>query len=141
MSTRIANFSSDRRFNMGLFAFFAATALLLATIGIYGVLACLVGQRTREIGIRMALGAQRADVLRNVIGRGLSVAVPGVVIGLAGAWAGSRALKPQLFGVSGDDVLTYSASAVLLLIAALAACALPARRAAKVNPTEALRSE
>ncbi len=141
MSTRIANFSSDRRFNMGLFVFFAATALLLATVGIYGVLACLVGQRTREIGIRMALGARSGDVLRNVIGRGLSVAVPGVVIGLAGAWAGSRALKSQLFGVGGDDLLTYAASGLLLLIAALVACAMPARRAAKVNPTEALRTE
>lgn len=141
MSARIANFSSDRRFNMGLFSFFAATALLLASVGIYGVLACLVGQRTREIGIRMALGAQRSDVLRNVIGRGLGVALPGIVIGLAGAWAGSRALKSQLFGITGDDLLTYSVSGLLLVAAALIACALPARRATKVNPTEALRSE
>ncbi|HWA84753.1 MAG TPA: ABC transporter permease [Opitutus sp.] len=141
MSDRIAGFSSDRRFNMGLFAFFAATALLLATVGIYGVLACLVGQRTREIGIRMALGAQRSDVLRNVVGRGLRVAVPGVIIGLAAAWAGSRALQSQLFGISGNDLPTYSLSGLLLLAAALFACLLPARRAAKVNPTEALRAE
>ncbi|HVU22991.1 MAG TPA: ABC transporter permease [Opitutus sp.] len=141
MSDRIAGFSSDRRFNMGLFVFFAATALLLATVGIYGVLACLVGQRTREIGIRMALGAQRTDVLRNVIGRGLLVAVPGVVIGLAAAWAGSRALQSQLFGISGADLPTYSVSGLLLLAAALFACLLPARRATKVNPTEALRAE
>jgi predicted permease len=141
MSERIAAFSSDRRFNMGLFAFFAATALLLATVGIYGVLACLVAQRTREIGIRMALGAQRADVLRNVVGRGLLVAVPGVIIGLAAAWAGSRALQSQLFGITASDILTYSLSGLLLLAAALLACLLPARRAAKVNPTEALRAE
>jgi ABC-type antimicrobial peptide transport system permease subunit len=141
MSTRITNFSSDRRFSMGLFSFFAATALLLAGVGIYGVLACLVGQRTREIGIRVALGAQRADVLRSVIGRGLMVAVPGVGIGLAAAWAGSRWLQSQLFGVTGTDVPAYVASGVLLLAAALLACVLPARRAAAVNPLEALRAE
>jgi putative ABC transport system permease protein len=141
MSARIANFSSERRFNMGLFSFFAATALLLATIGIYGVLACLVGQRTREIGIRMALGAQRSDVLRNVIGRGVAVALPGVTVGLAGAWAGSRALKSQLFGVTGDDLFTYVSSGLVLVIAALLACTFPAWRAAKVDPTESLRSE
>jgi Acidobacterial duplicated orphan permease len=141
MSTRIANFSSERRFNMGLFAFFAATALLLATVGIYGVLACLVGQRTREIGIRMALGAQRSDVLRNVIGRGLAVAFPGVLVGLACAWLGSRALSSQLFGITGGDLLTYAISGLLLLVAALIACAVPARRAANVNPTESLRAQ
>ncbi len=141
MSSRIANFSSERRFNMGLFAFFAATALLLATVGIYGVLACLVGQRTREIGTRMALGAQRSDVLRNVMGRGLAVALPGVLVGLAGAWLGSRALSSQLFGITGNDAPAYLASGLLLLIAALIACAVPARRAANVNPTESLRSE
>ncbi len=141
MSARIANFSSERRFNMGLFAFFAVTALLLATVGIYGVLSCLVGQRTREIGIRMALGAQRSDVLRNVIGRGLTVALPGVAIGLAGAWLGSRALSSQLFGITGNDLPAYIASGLLLLIAALIACAVPARRAANVNPTESLRAE
>lgn len=141
MSTRIANFSSDRRFSMGLFSFFAATALLLATVGIYGVLACLVGQRTRDIGIRMALGAQRSDVLRNVIGRGLAVALPGVIVGLAAAWAGSRALQSQLFGITGADVPVYAISGILLLAAALVACALPAQRAAKVNPVEALRSD
>ncbi len=141
MSARIANFSSDRRFSMGLFSFFAGTALLLATVGIYGVLACLVGQRTREIGIRMALGAQRSDVLRDVIGRGLAVAVPGVLVGLVVAWAGSRALQSQLFGITGADLPAYLVSGLLLLVAALVACALPAQRAAKVNPVEALRSE
>ncbi len=141
MSARIANFSSDRRFSMGLFIFFAATALLLAAVGIYGVLACLVGQRTREIGIRVALGAQRSDVLRNVIGRGLMVAAPGVAIGLMAAWAGSRWLQSQLFGISGADIPAYVASGLLLLVAALLACILPARRAAAVNPVEALQAE
>ena len=141
MSSRISNSSSDRRFNMGLFAFFAATALLLAAVGIYGVLACLVGQRTRDIGIRMALGAQRSDVFQNVIGRGLKLVVPGLGVGLVAAWAGSRALQSQLFGISAADVLTYTVSGLLLLIAALLACALPARRAVNVNPIEALRTE
>ena len=141
MSTRIANFASDRRFSMGLFVFFAATALLLAAVGIYGVLACLVGQRTREIGIRVALGAQRSDVLRTVIGRGLMAAVPGVAFGLAGAWVGSRWLQSQLFGITGADLPAYAASGLLLLVAALLACVLPARRAAAVNPVEALRAE
>jgi hypothetical protein len=141
MTSRIAGFSSDRRFNMGLFTFFAATALLLAVIGIYGVLSCVVGQRTRDIGIRMALGAQRKDVLRNVLGRGLWLALPGVLLGLAGAWTGSRLLESQLFGIQGTDPVTYGAGAVLLLLAALAACYVPARRAASVNPIEALRAE
>jgi putative ABC transport system permease protein len=141
MTTRIANFSSDRRFSMGLFAFFAATALLLATIGIYGVLACLVGQRTRDIGIRMALGAQRTDVLRNVIGRGLWLAVPGVAIGLLAAWGGSRVLQSQLFGITATDLAAYVTSGAVLLAAALCACVLPAQRAARVDPVQALRAE
>jgi ABC-type antimicrobial peptide transport system permease subunit len=141
MTSRVSGFSSDRRFNMGLFIFFASTALLLAVVGIYGVLACVVSQRTREVGIRMALGAQQLDVLRNVLARGLRLAIPGVLLGLAGAWAVSRLLQSQLFGVTGTDPLTYSASALLLLIAAVLACYVPARRAMLVNPTEALRAE
>lgn len=141
MTSRIAGFSSDRRFNMGLFIFFAATALLLAVVGIYGVLACVVSQRTREVGIRMALGAQRRDVLRGVLSRGLRLALPGVALGLAGAWAVNRLLQSQLFGVTGTDPLTYAVSALLLLLAALLACYVPARRATLINPTEALRTE
>jgi len=141
MAARIAGFSSDRRFSMGLFVFFALTALLLAATGIYGVLACLVGQRAREFGVRMALGAQRADVLRHVVGRGLAVAVPGACLGLLAAWAGSRVLQSQLFGITGADMPTYVASGLLLLGTALIACALPARRASKVDPVIVLRSE
>jgi putative ABC transport system permease protein len=141
MSARVDGFASERRFNTGLFAFFAGTALLLAVIGIYGVLACIVGQRTREIGIRMALGAQRAHLLRDVLLRGLALAVPGTLLGLAGAWAGSRLLQSQLFGIAGDDLPTYLAGALLLVLAALLACIVPARRATKVNPIDALRAE
>jgi ABC-type antimicrobial peptide transport system permease subunit len=89
----------------------------------------------------MALGAQRMDVLRNVLGRGLWLALPGVLLGLAGAWTGSRLLESQLFGIRGTDPVTYGVGAVLLLLAALVACWVPARRAASVNPTEALRAE
>ena len=141
MSSRIAGFSSDRRFSMGLFVFFALTALLLAATGIYGVLAYLVGQRSREFGVRMALGAQRGDVLRHVMGRGLKVIVPAVGLGLLAALAASRALQSQLFGIGGADLLTYVASGMLLLATASLACAMPARRASRVDPVEVLRSE
>ena len=141
MSDHMADFTSGRRFNMNLFAFFAGTALLLSLIGIYGVLSFVVSLRTREVGIRMALGAQRRDVLRNVLGRGLRLALPGVVVGLAGAWGVSRLLQNQLFGITASDPLTYATGAALLLLAALVACLVPARRAAGVNPVEALRAE
>jgi len=141
MTERMAGFVSGRRFNMNLFALFAGTALLLSLIGIYGVLSFVVSQRTREVGIRMALGAQRRDVLRDVLGRGLRLALPGVLLGLAGAWGVGRLLQSQLFGVTATDTPTYLTSALLLLLAALFACWIPARRATRVNPTEALRSE
>jgi ABC-type antimicrobial peptide transport system permease subunit len=126
---------------MGLFVFFAATALLLAVVGIYGVLSFVVSQRTREVGIRMALGAQRRDVVRDVLFRGLRLALPGVLFGLAGAWALSRLLQSQLFGINGTDPATYAAGAGLLLAAVLVACYVPARRATRVSPSEALRTE
>jgi ABC-type antimicrobial peptide transport system permease subunit len=141
MVERMANFVSGRRFNLNLFALFAGTALLLSLVGIYGVLSFVVSQRTREVGIRMALGAQRRDVLRGVLGRGLRLALPGIALGLGGAWTASRLLQSQLFGIQATDPLTYVAGAVLLLLAALLACYVPARRAASVNPIEALRAE
>jgi putative ABC transport system permease protein len=141
MSERMAGFVSGRRFNMDLFGVFAGVALVLALVGIYGVLSFVVSQRTREMGIRMALGAQRGDVLRDVLARGLRLAVLGVLLGLAGAWSVSRLLQSQLFGVTGSDPFTYIEGAALLLLAALLACYLPARRAALVNPIESLRAE
>ncbi|WP_146180039.1 ABC transporter permease [Opitutus sp. ER46] len=141
MSDRVAEFASNRRFSMGLFAFFAGVAVLLASVGIYGVLACVVGQRTREIGIRMALGASRLNVLGQIVGRGLGLAGLGVGLGLAAAWAASRFLQSQLFGVSTTDLLTYLASALFLLAASILACVVPAQRASRVNPVEALRAE
>ncbi|HWL17922.1 MAG TPA: ABC transporter permease [Opitutus sp.] len=141
MSDRVADSYSGRRFNMSLFAFFGGTALLLAVIGIYGVLAFNVGRRTREIGIRMALGAQRHSVLLVVLRRGLTLVLPGIALGLAGGWFATRLLQSQLFGVGAFDLTSYIAGALALLLAAGAACWIPARRATRVDPIEALRTE
>jgi ABC-type antimicrobial peptide transport system permease subunit len=126
---------------MNLFAFFGGVALLLSGIGIYGVLAFNVSRRTREVGIRMALGAQRADVLRDILRHGLSLVVLGALLGVAGAWAGSRLIESQLFAVRGTDPWTYVIGAVLLFLVAFAGCVIPARRAASINPNDALRAE
>ena len=141
MAERVADSVDGRRFNMSLFAFFAGTALVLAVIGIYGVLAFNVSQRTREVGIRLALGAQKTDVLRSVVGRGMVLVFPGVALGTAAAAGLSRFLQSQLFGVQGFDPGTYLGCAVVLLLTALAATAVPARRAARVQPMTALRCE
>ncbi len=141
MADRVASFSSQRRFNMGLFTFFAATALLLAAIGIYGVLAFLVGQRTRDIGIRMALGARRGQVLRDVLARGLMLTLAGIALGLLGAWIAGRWLQSMLFEVTPSDLVTYLGGALVLTVTAVLACAIPARRATRVNPIEALRTD
>jgi ABC-type antimicrobial peptide transport system permease subunit len=116
-------------------------ALLLGIVGIYGVISYSVSQRTREIGIRMALGAQRQDVLRLVLGQGARIAFFGVAIGLAAAAALARLLSSLLFSVSASDPLTFAAVAVLLIAVALLACYIPARRALRVDPIIALRYE
>jgi len=141
MTDRMDERVSGRKFNLRLFVFFAGTALLLALIGLYGVLAFVVGQRTREIGIRMALGAQKNDVLLDVLRRGLLLVIPGLVIGAGAAWAASRFLQSQLYSVTRNDPTSYAIAASLLLLAAIIACLLPARRATQVNPIEALRAE
>ncbi len=119
----------------------AFIGLLLAVIGLYGVLSSVVGRRTREIGIRMALGADRRDVLREVLIRGLRLGLPGVLLGLAGAWGVGRLLRSSLFGVTGDDPVTYVCCASVLVLMGFLACLLPARRAASVDPIVALRCE
>jgi putative ABC transport system permease protein len=141
LSERIEGSTAGRRFNRDLFASFAATALVLASIGLYGVLAFNVGRRTREIGIRIALGATRADVVRSVVVRAFALVVPGVAIGLGCALAVGRALQSQLFEIKAADPSTYLLGALLMLLTALAACLIPARRATKINPIEALRAE
>ncbi|HKS82052.1 MAG TPA: ABC transporter permease [Candidatus Acidoferrales bacterium] len=130
-----------RRFAMDLLDVFAALALVLACIGIYGVISYLVGQRTNEIGIRIALGAQRGDVLRLIIGEGARMALIGVALGIAAGLTLTRLMSDQLFGVSPHDPLTFAGVAVVLAFVAIAACYIPARRAMRVDPMVALRYE
>jgi putative ABC transport system permease protein len=134
-SVAVYSFSSIM---LGIFAF---VALLLASIGIYGVMAFAVTQRTQEIGIRIALGARSADVLKLVVKHGMKLALLGMVIGLAGSWAMTRFIGKLLVGVEATDLLTFSLVSVCLLVAAFVACYLPARRATKVDPLVALRYE
>jgi cell division protein FtsX len=129
------------RFNMLLFGVLAGVALLLAAIGIYGLMTYLVAQRTHEIGIRLALGAQKSDVLFLVMKHGMKLAVMGMAIGLAAALALTRMIRSWLFGVSATDPLTFAGIIVLLTVVALLACYLPARRATKVDPLIALRHD
>jgi len=132
---------AQQRFNLSLLGLFALLGLALSVIGIYGVTAYGVLQRTHEIGLRMALGAQRRDVLILTVKQGMKLALAGVVIGLLASWALTSLLKTLLFGVGATDPLTFSVVALLLTAVALAACWVPARRATKVDPMTALRSE
>ena len=124
---------------MTLLGSFAAVALLLALMGIYGVIAYSVAQRTQEVGIRRALGAQQTDILRLVVRQGLILTAIGVSIGLIGAAALTRLMKTVLFHVSATDPATFAAIAALFLFVALAASYIPARRAARIDPMSALR--
>jgi predicted permease len=132
---------SARRFNMVLLGVFAGLATILAAVGIYGMISYSVAQRTREIGIRMALGARRMDVMKLVLRNGMILALSGVAIGLAGAFALTRLMTTLLFGIKSTDAMTYTIVSVSLLAVALLACLIPARRAAKVDPLVALRYE
>jgi putative ABC transport system permease protein len=130
-----------RRFNMLLLTLFAGLALVLAAVGVYGVMSYAVTQRTHEIGIRMALGAQVGNVMRLVMKSGLAIAIMGVAIGLAGAVALTRLMRTLLFGVEPTDTATFAGVSICLLLIALAACYIPARRATRVDPLRALRYE
>jgi putative ABC transport system permease protein len=137
----ISDSITPQRFNLVLLSIFAGIGLLLTLVGIYGVISYHVTDNTREIGIRLALGAQRHDVLRLVIGRGLMLALTGIAIGMAGAFGLTRLMESLLFGVKPTDPLTFGVIACLFGAAALLACYIPARRATKVDPMVALRSE
>jgi putative ABC transport system permease protein len=141
MDERLSNSIAGRRFQMFLLGVFAAVALLIATVGIYGVISYAVSQQTQEIGIRMALGAQAIDVLRMVIWRGMCLALIGVALGLAAALALTRVMKNLLFEVSATDPATFALIALLVVGVALIASYIPARRATKVDPLQALRHE
>jgi putative ABC transport system permease protein len=129
------------RFRTVLLGVFAALALMMAVIGLYAVMAVSVAQRTHELGIRVALGAQRRDVIGLVLRQGIKLVSLGIVIGLAGAWALTRVLTTLLFEVKPTDPLTFVAVPVLLIAVAILACWLPARQAASVDPLTALRYE
>jgi putative ABC transport system permease protein len=132
---------SGDRFEMALLGGFAALALLLAAVGVFGVIAFSVAQRTHEIGIRMALGARRHEVVMLVASGGIRLAFFGVVIGLAGAYGLGRLMQSTLYGVGAVDIGSLTAVSALLLVVAALACWLPARRSAAIDPMQALRNE
>jgi ABC-type antimicrobial peptide transport system permease subunit len=137
----IASSLDNRRFSMVMLGVFAGAALALAMVGLYGIMAFITSQRTTEIGIRMALGAQRADMLRLILRQSFTLVLIGIVAGIGGAIAGTRVLSTLLYGVSAGDVATYGAVVLLLALAALAASYIPARRAMNVDPMIALRHD
>lgn len=141
LSQRIQQTVADSRALMLLLSAFALLALLLATIGVYGIVSYSVGQRTHEIGIRMALGARTADVMKLIMANGLVLTIAGIALGLLGSLALTRFLKSLLFGVTPTDKVTFVAVGLILLVVALLACLIPARRAAKVDPLVALKYE
>jgi ABC-type antimicrobial peptide transport system permease subunit len=141
LETTLAGMLAPRRFSMVLLSLFAGIALVVAMTGVYGLLQYATTQQTHDIGIRMALGARRTDVLRTVLGQGFRLALAGVVLGLAGALALTRVLSSLLYEVTCTDPMTFVGAAILLAAVALLASYLPARRAAKVDPMVALRYE
>jgi putative ABC transport system permease protein len=141
MQQRVDEELSPKKIQTGLLGGFAALALLLASLGIYAVLSFAVAQRTRELGLRMALGAQRGDVFRLVLAQGLRPTLVGITAGIMGAYALHRVMAHLLFNVSATDPLTFAGVAILLTSVAMAACYIPARRATRVDPIVALRYE
>jgi putative ABC transport system permease protein len=141
MDQQVSEVLEVDRFGMVVYGSFAALALLLAAVGIYGVMAFAVAQRTHEFGVRMALGARGANILSMVLREGGTLAFIGLVFGLGGAYLVGRAMQSTLYGVSAMDIGSFGAAAFVLLVAALMACYVPARRASKVDPMTALKCE
>jgi putative ABC transport system permease protein len=141
LEARVRNATSRSRFTGVLLAIFAGLALVLAAIGVYGVIAYAVTERTREIGIRMAIGAQGRDVLRLMMKSGVSAVTAGVGLGLAGSFALTRVMSSLLYGVSATDPVTFATITGLVTAVALTACFIPARQATRVDPIAALRYE
>jgi predicted permease len=141
MDERLSEQLSPQRFQLALIGSFAVIALVLSTLGVYGVLSYLVTRRTREIGIRIAMGAQPAEVRRLVVGEGVTLAALAVVAGLGGAWALTRYLQSMLYGVTTLDAWTFASMPVVLVILAITACLVPAWRASRIDPMAALREE
>jgi ABC-type antimicrobial peptide transport system permease subunit len=130
---------AQRRFSLEMILLFALTALLLSGLGVYGTVSYIVSERTRDIGIRIALGAQRKTILRMVLSQGLALALAGAAVGLAGALIAAHLMAGLLYGVSPSDPLTFIGLTAVLVLVALAACYIPARRAMRVDPIVALR--
>jgi putative ABC transport system permease protein len=141
LSEIISGSLAQRRFQMLLIVSFAMVALVLALVGVYGVISYAVSQRTQEIGIRIALGAQQGNILRLLMGRALALLLVGMLAGGAGAYALSRFIESLLFGVRATDAATYAAVAALIGVVTAIACYIPARRAIRVDPMVALRDE
>ena len=139
LEEQLGTYLTQRRFQTSLLAGFSVVALLMAAVGIYGLIQYSIATRTREIGLRMAIGAQRGDIFRMMIGEGLTLSLTGLALGLVGAWWLGRAGSSLLFGVTASDPLTFTAVSLLLTAVAAAACYFPARRAMRVDPIVALR--
>ena len=139
LEQQLGTYLTQRRFQTSLLTGFSVVALLMAAVGIYGLILYSIATRTQEIGLRMALGAQAGDIFRMIIGEGLRLSLTGLALGLVGAWWLGRAGSSLLFGVTAADPLTFVAVSLLLIAVATAACYFPARRAVKIDPILALR--
>jgi putative ABC transport system permease protein len=141
LEDRLGSFLTERRFQTSLLMGFSLVSLLMAAIGIYGLIQYAITTRTQEIGIRIAVGAQTGEIFRMIIGEGLKLSLAGLLLGLLGALGLGRAISSFLFGVTATDPLTFVAVSLLLTAVATAACYIPARRATKIDPILALRRE
>jgi ABC-type antimicrobial peptide transport system permease subunit len=139
LTQQLGSYLTQRRFQTSLLTGFSVVALLMAAVGIYGLVQYSIATRTQEIGLRMAIGARAGDIFRMIIGEGLTLSLTGVAIGLVGAWWLGRAASSLLFGVAASDALTFATVSLLLTAVATAACYFPARRAMAVDPVVALR--